>query len=100
MPGSWRGQGCMHCAGRTSNSDDEGSMSRGKFLVAFAEGHWRIGYNEQWYGKYPDRDSAQGATMAIVQAHGEVPTRVIVREIDGTEELVWPCKASKARKPS
>jgi hypothetical protein len=74
----------------------EGSMSRGKFVVAFEEGHWRIGYNERWYGEYPDRASAQGATLAIVQAHGEVPTRIIVREMDGTEELVWPHSRGKA----
>ena len=74
---------------------EEGSMSRGKFVVAFEEGHWRIGYNERWYGEYPDRASAQGATLAIVRAHGEVPTRIIVREVDGTEELVWPSNRGK-----
>jgi hypothetical protein len=74
-------------------------MSRGKFLVAFEEGHWRIGYNEQWYGEYPDRRSAEGATLAIVQAHGEVPTRIIVRDLDGSEELVWPCGTGKRSKP-
>jgi hypothetical protein len=74
-------------------------MSRGKFLVAFEEGHWRIGYNEQWYGEYPDRRSAEGATLAIVQAHGEIPTRIIVRDLDGTEELVWPCRSGKMSKP-
>jgi hypothetical protein len=73
-------------------------MSRGKFVVAFEGGHWRIGYNERWYGEYPDRASAQGATLAIVRAHGEVPTRIIVREADGTEELVWPCARSKVFK--
>jgi hypothetical protein len=64
-------------------------MSRGTFLIALQDGYWRIGYDNRWYGTYPDRASAQAATIAIVQAHGELPTHVIVREVDGSEETIW-----------
>jgi hypothetical protein len=59
------------------------------FVVAFHNGCWRIGYNGQWYGSYPDRISAQKATVAIARESGELPTRVVVHEPDGSEEIVW-----------
>jgi hypothetical protein len=69
-------------------------MSRGTFLVGMREEYWSICYSEQWYGRYPDLKTAQEATIAIAKAHGEVPTRVIVQNPDGTELLVWESSTS------
>jgi hypothetical protein len=64
-------------------------MSMETFVVAFRNGYWQIGYAGQWYGAYSDRASAQSASIAIAQGSGELPTRVVVREMDGSEEIVW-----------
>ena len=59
------------------------------FLVAFHDGYWRVNFDGQWYGAYPNRTAAQRVTVVIAQAGDYLPTRVVVRDVDGTEEVVW-----------
>jgi hypothetical protein len=40
-------------------------------------------------GSYNNKQSAQRVAVAIAMQMGERPTRVIVQERDGTEEVVW-----------
>src|SRR6185503_18537918 len=64
-------------------------MSTETFMVAFHNGYWRIGYEGRWYGTYPNRDSAEQVAIGIAMQTGELPTRVVVLEQDGSEEVVW-----------
>jgi hypothetical protein len=64
-------------------------MTKATFVVAFHQGSWRINYHGQWYGAYSDRPSAEKASVAAAQANREMLTRVVVRQPDGSEELVW-----------
>jgi hypothetical protein len=64
-------------------------MSAEAFVVAFHDGYWRIAYEGQWYELYPDQASAERAAVSIAKQMGELPTRVVARESDGTEEVVW-----------
>jgi hypothetical protein len=59
------------------------------FVVAFHEGSWRIGYAGHWYGTYPEKVSAETAAVRIARAAPELATRVVVRESDGSERIIW-----------
>jgi len=64
-------------------------MSIETFVVAFHEGYWQISFEGQWYGTYQDRASAERSAVRIAKEAGELPTRVVVREFDGSEQTVW-----------
>jgi hypothetical protein len=59
------------------------------YTVALHDGLWRIAYQGQWYGAYSDKRSATRLTVSLAKSAGELPTRVAVRDVDGTEEVVW-----------
>jgi hypothetical protein len=58
------------------------------FIVAFHNGYWRIGYMDQWYGTYPNKSSAKKGAVLIAKEAGEVPTGVVIQEVNGFEEVV------------
>jgi hypothetical protein len=64
-------------------------MTFESFVVGFRDGCWCIGFDDHWYGSYHDNGAAQRVAVAIAMQMGELPTRVVVRERDGTEEVVW-----------
>jgi hypothetical protein len=64
-------------------------MYRTTFIIAMRNDYWSIGYNQHWYGRYPNLKTAEEATIAIARELGEIPTRIVVRNTDGTELLVW-----------
>jgi hypothetical protein len=64
-------------------------MSVETFVVAFHEGFWRIGYAGRWYGTYPEKTKAEVAAVRIANAAPELATRVVVREGDGSERIIW-----------
>ncbi len=59
------------------------------FLVAFHGGYWRIGYQDHWYGSYAEKRTAKRMAVSIARAYGELPTKVAVREPNGSEEVIW-----------
>jgi hypothetical protein len=67
------------------------------FIVAFHGGSWRIGYQDQWYGTYSDKRSAEKMAVGIARAYGELPTKVAVRA-NGREQIVWNPLTSRRRK--
>jgi len=69
--------------------EEEATMPAETFLVAFHDGYWRVNFDGQWYGAYPNRSAAQRATVVIAKAGDYLPTRVVVRNVDGSEEVVW-----------
>jgi len=69
--------------------EEDSTMPAETFLVAFHDGYWRVNFDGQWYGAYPNRAAAQRATVVIAKAGDYLPTRVVVREVDGSEEVVW-----------
>jgi hypothetical protein len=69
--------------------EEEATMPAETFLVAFHDGYWRVNFDGQWYGAYPNRTAAQRATVVIAKAGDYLPTRVVVRDVDGSEEVVW-----------
>jgi len=69
--------------------EEDSTMPAETFLVAFHDGYWRVSFDGQWYGAYPNRAAAQRATVVIAKAGDYLPTRVVVREVDGSEEVVW-----------
>jgi hypothetical protein len=71
------------------SQEEEAPMPAETFLVAFHEGYWRVNFDGQSYGAYPNRTAAQRVTVVIAQAGDYLPTRVVVRDVDGTEEVVW-----------
>ena len=76
-------------------------MTFESFLVGFRDGCWSIGYDDRWYGSYDDKQAAQRVAVAIAMQMGELPTRVIVQERDGTEEIVWqPTSAVLVNRPT
>jgi hypothetical protein len=75
-------------------------MSSEAFMVAFQEGYWRIGYQGRWYGTYKDKESAKGVAISIAMQMGELPTRVVIRERDGSEEDIWHPASKDLNKPT
>jgi hypothetical protein len=69
------------------------------FIVAFHGGSWRIGYQDQWYGTYSDKRSAEKMAVGIARAYGELPTKVAVRA-NGREQIVWNPLTSRRREPN
>jgi hypothetical protein len=59
------------------------------FLIAFHEGSWRINVGGEWFGCYVERTAAEAMAMVLAKASGELPTRVAVRERDGSEKVLW-----------
>ena len=59
------------------------------FLVAFPEGCWRIFYDGNWYGSYTSRRSAEKASIDLAQSYGEMPSRVVIEQRDGSVMLLW-----------
>jgi hypothetical protein len=64
-------------------------VSTEAFVVTFHDGCWRIVYGDRWYGTYSDRRSAERAAVRIARLAGELATRVVVRNVDGLEEIIW-----------
>jgi hypothetical protein len=64
-------------------------MTFESFVVGFRDGCWCIGFDDRWYGSYHEKEAAQRVAVAIAMQMGELPTRVVVQERDGTEEVVW-----------
>jgi hypothetical protein len=64
-------------------------MMRPTFLIEFHDGRWRINVEGEWFGSFPTRASAETKTIQLAQASGELPTRVVVRENDGSERILW-----------
>ena len=64
-------------------------MTFESFVVGFRDGCWCICFDDQWYGSYHEKEAAQRVAVAIAMQMGELPTRVVVQERDGREEVVW-----------
>jgi hypothetical protein len=88
------------CKALASKENSDGTMSTETFMVAFHNGYWRIGYDGRWYGTYPNRDSAEQVAIGIAMQTGELPTRVVVLEQDGSEEVVWQPSNQGSHKPT
>jgi|SRR5215208_3913012 hypothetical protein len=62
------------------------------FVVEFYEGRWRIDFDGDLFGSFPTRVSAEYEAVHLAHSTAELPTRVIVRDGEGVEEIVWdPC---------
>jgi hypothetical protein len=59
------------------------------FLIEFYEGRWRIDFDGDLFGSFPTRASAEYEAVQMAQSTTELPTRVIVRDGDGVEEILW-----------
>jgi len=57
--------------------------------VAFQDGHWQIGFADQWYGPYPNRGAAERMAIRLAMQMGEIPTQVTVQDQAGSEQVVW-----------
>jgi hypothetical protein len=62
------------------------------FLIEFYEGRWRIDFDGDLFGSFPTRTSAEYEAVQMAYSTTELPTRVVVRDGEGVEEIVWdPC---------
>jgi hypothetical protein len=57
-------------------------------LVEFHHGHWRNNVGGERFGSFPTREAAINTTVQLAQASG-VPGRVLLRENDGSERVLW-----------
>lgn len=44
---------------------------------------------DEWFGCYVERAAAEAMAMELAKASGELPTRVVIRERDGSEKILW-----------
>jgi hypothetical protein len=59
------------------------------FVVDFFDGRWRVNVDGEWYGSFPSHGSAELAAVELARATPNLASRVIVRQRDGSEAVVW-----------